>query len=639
MAYESEEPEDGGADAQQAEQLRKLLKWGKQHDAHWGSWREEARTCYDVVAGEQWTKEAKEALEEQLGRVPVVFNRVDPMISAVSGAEITNRQEVRYYAREATGPGGQAEANEILTAAADWARDECDAGDEESDAFWDTLVCGMGWTETRWDQTDDPEGMAIVERVDPIEMSIDPSARKKNAAEARCLRRRKKFDSDEYEEKFGEEAYGGGSEFEGRGSPHSNMPGDAYDNLEDGSPKDSSDDSVSVDEWQWWELETVYVVAGPDGQLEQLSEDEHEKLQEAFGLRNMPLESQTIKRKRWYRAYLKGKELIGKIEELPDGEFTYKCVTGKRDRNRGIWYGLVRPMIDPQRWSNKFYSQILHIINANAKGGVMYEEGAVDDPREFEDNWARADSATMVSDGAISGGKISPKPQTAYPMGLDRLMNVAIQGVSDVTGIPKELMGMSDRDQPGVLEMQRKQAAYGLLSPFFDSLKRYRRAQARLLLKYIAKYMSDGRLIRVVGEDGGIQYMPLIRDPDFAKYDVIVDEAPAGPNQKERTFAILSQFMPLLKDAGPDIMAEIVKYSPLPASLITKIVQHLAKANEPNPEADEAKQIGKAQAMAVISKDEAAARKLAAEADQTMIETALMPEQIAAEQAQVRINM
>jgi hypothetical protein len=102
--------------------------------------------------------------------------------------------------------------------------------------------------------------------------------------------------------------------------------------------------------------------------------------------------------------------------------------------------------------------------------------------------------------------------------------------------------------------------------------------------------MSDGRLIRVVGEDGGIQYLPLIRDPNFAKYDVIVDEAPAGPNQKERTFAILSQFMPLLKDAGPGIMAEFVKYSPLPASLITKVVENLTKMEEaaanagPSPE-------------------------------------------------------
>ena len=635
MAYEGESESGEAPDGSiQNKQLERLRKWSKQHDSHWAEWREEARTCYDMVAGEQWPAEAKKELEDMLGKVPVVFNRIDPMISAVSGAEITNRQEVRYYAREATGPDGQAEANEIITAAAEWARDECDAGDEESDAFWDTLVCGMGWTETRMDSTDG-QPMPIVERVDPLEMSVDPSARKKNAAEARCIRRRKKFDCDEYEEKFGED-FEGGSDKDSDTGPHENHPGDAYDNAKEGEATDA--DTVTVDEWQWWEIEKTYLIAGPEG-TETLSEDEHEKLQEAAQQRNIPIQTATVPRKRWYRAYLKGKELIGQIEELPDGEFTYKCVTGKRDRNKKIWYGLVRPMVDPQRWSNKFYSQIIHIINANAKGGVMYEEGAVDDPREFEENWARSDSATMVADGAISQGKIQPKPQTAYPQGLDRLMQVAIQGVSDVTGIPKELMGMSDRDQPGVLEMQRKQAAYGLLSPFFDALKRYRRAQGRLLLKYICKYIPDDTLVRIVGQDGGIQYLPLLKDEQFARYDVIVDEAPAGPNQKERVFALLTQFMPLLKDAGPEIMAEIVKYSPLPTSLTTKIVQHLAKASEPNPEAEEAKQIGKAQAMAVIGKDEAAARKTNAEADQTMLETALMPDQVAAEQAQVRINM
>ena len=630
---------DDGLDSRQIEQVTRLKKWNKQHNAHWGDWRVEADTCYAVISGEQWEKGAKEALEEELNRIPVVFNLVDPMISAVSGAEISNRQEVRYYAREATGPGGQAEANEIITAAAEWARDECDAGDEESDSFWDTLVCGMGWTETHMDYLDDPEGMPVVERIDPMEMTVLPCS-KKNCTDGRSIRRRKKWDADEYKEKFGEDAEGyGDDDTLGKGIQH-NYPGDAYDHADEKSRPDQ-DDGITVDEWQWWELETFFLVVSRQdpNQLEQLTEDEHEKLQEAFSKQGVEFNSARMQKKRYYRAYMKGEELIGKIEELPDGEFTYKCVTGKRDRNNKVWYGLVRPMIDPQRWSNKFYSQIIHIINVNAKGGVMYEEDAVDDPREFEENWARSDSASMVANGALSSGRIQPKPQSPYPMGLDRLMQTAKQSVSEVTGIPKELMGMSDRDQPGVLEMQRKQAAYGLLSPFFDSLKRYRRLQGRLLLKYVCKYMSDGRLIRVVGEEGGIQYMPLIRDPDFAKYDVIVDEAPAGPNQKERTFAILSQFMPLLKDAGPEIMAEIVKYSPLPASLVTKIVQHLSKAKEPNPEADQMKQIAMRGQMAMIGKDEAAARKLAAEAEQTMVETELMPDEIAADQAQVRVNM
>jgi predicted glycosyl hydrolase (DUF1957 family) len=74
----------------------------------------------------------------------------------------------------------------------------------------------------------------------------------------------------------------------------------------------------------------------------------------------------------YYRAFL-GAKLLEKSKGPAKGGFTYKCVTGYRDRNNGTWYGIVRAMIDPQRWANKFVSQSLHILNTGAKGGIIAE--------------------------------------------------------------------------------------------------------------------------------------------------------------------------------------------------------------------------------------------------------------------------
>ena len=61
--------------------------------------------------------------------------------------------------------------NELPTSAGKWFRQQCDAEDEVGDAFRDLLVCGMGWTETRLDFGDKPEG-------DPLEMVWDRGAQK-----------------------------------------------------------------------------------------------------------------------------------------------------------------------------------------------------------------------------------------------------------------------------------------------------------------------------------------------------------------------------------------------------------------------------------------------------------------------------
>ena len=88
-------------------------------------WRDNAREDYDFVAGNQWGQDDIDKLTAEM-RPVITFNRVGPIVDAVSGQEINNRQEVKYFPRTI----GKAGVNEVLTAAAEWVRDECDAGDE-----------------------------------------------------------------------------------------------------------------------------------------------------------------------------------------------------------------------------------------------------------------------------------------------------------------------------------------------------------------------------------------------------------------------------------------------------------------------------------------------------------------------------
>jgi hypothetical protein len=71
-----------------------------------------------------------------------VFNRALLTIKAVAGFEINNRHEIHYLPRTLD----DAAVNEVLNGASKWMGDECEAEDEESQAFQDCTICGMGWT-------------------------------------------------------------------------------------------------------------------------------------------------------------------------------------------------------------------------------------------------------------------------------------------------------------------------------------------------------------------------------------------------------------------------------------------------------------------------------------------------------------
>jgi hypothetical protein len=117
----------------------RLKAWVKDSFDKHNGWYTEARRMYEVREGRHWTDTERTELIGT-GRQPVVFNRVGPIVDSICGMEVNNRQETKYLPRSE----GDAEVDEKLTSLADWARDEAQAEDEESEAFRDMVTCGRG---------------------------------------------------------------------------------------------------------------------------------------------------------------------------------------------------------------------------------------------------------------------------------------------------------------------------------------------------------------------------------------------------------------------------------------------------------------------------------------------------------------
>ena len=581
-----------------SELLVRLKEWWAIDYPPAKKWHKEARVDFDFRAGEQWPAEDKKYLEDAQKRACLCFNIIYPVVDVVTGSEITNRQEIRYIPRQI----GNAPVNEVLTEAARWFRDQCDAEHEESNAFADAVTCGMGWTEMRLDYEENPNGDPKITRIDPMEMIWDAAAKQANLIDGRrVFRVMRKVPLRDAKDKWPTTAdhqpilddadYDAvwAGELADEETPYEvHYPGEP---LKHEAQDGRQERMVTIVQVQWFEKQHFY--RGNFGnQLVELTAEQHRIAATRAAMMGQDYRAVQQTRKVFYQAFVGAEileitKLVGPSSAVPKS-FTLQPITAKWDRNNRQFYGLVRAMRSPQMWANKWLSTAVEIMARNAKGGLMLEEGAVVDEQEFEEDWAKPGANAYFRPGSLTGGKVTPKPAANFPSDFMQMTNFSIMAIPRVTGINVEMLGMSGSNPTSAndprtasQEYQRRQSATIILAGLFDSLRRYRRITGRLLLYLITEFLQDGRLIRIVGQDMD-QYVPLVRDPNVIEYDVIVDDAPSAPSQKELVWNSMIQMMPMLQGINPppQVMLTLLDYSPLPASLVAKIKAAVLQAQQ-----------------------------------------------------------
>ncbi len=538
-------------------------------------WREEASTCYDFYAGEQWKDAIYENTDDETEQQTVTFNRVARSVNAVAGVEMQNRRQIKFYPREP----GKAGLSEKMTSSAKWVRDLTEAEHEESESFLDLLICGMGFTQLML-EADMKEPQIQYERVDPLEMLWDARAKKKNLEDTKWRARLRQLTEPELLERWPEvdlgKALKGRKYLDYPTKPHDSTP-PAYDNDSD-TAQQNNEGGYEVIELEYWEYEEYYQLLTEEGSLVEFTPAKWSKVKEYADQRGLRYAKR--RRKAYKVLFFTGMALLHEEPLISQHGFTIQAVTGLRNRNTNTWFGLVSLMRDPQRWANKWLTQILHTVNTNTKGGLLAETDAFEDVRQAEDSWSSADSITWIKPGGLA--KIQEKSFGQVPAGIDRLLQYALDAIASTSGVNVEMLGIADRDQAGIVEESRKRAGITIVAMFFDAQRLYYKLNGKILMELIREYIADGRLMRLWGETG-MQYIPLIKDELATDYDVIVDDAPDSPDVRDKTFSALLQVVPMAMQAGIPIPPEILEYAPFPEDLIMKWKEKL-QPQEPDPE-------------------------------------------------------
>lgn len=599
--------------------------------AAFSSWRRDIRKYYKAYAADPLTDADKQALQDA-NRINAVFSYVTTTINAVVGVDQGDRKEVRFEG--ITKEIDDKSYADWLTKLVRYIYQRADGHRMDSAVLFDLLICGYGWSQVYIDSFVYPFQIKM-EHVDPAEMYPDPDAKDDNLSDAKWIVREHSMDAevarmrwpdvewDWYEEQdmdpvsspFPRQVSADG--YEDEDSSAINEEGSIY----------RKDGCVRILEYQYYTYERWAVYTDPQtgmsntvqaAEFERMLRYEREQVDPETGaFLGREISGTIFFRRRVRQAWVgiggEGNSKLLDDQELPVDEFTYKCATGLRQKDtrkgRTTRFGLMKLAYDPQMWSARALSLILEVLGRMSKSGVIMEEGAVDDPEDFESRYATPGAVLVVKDGALD--RMRERNVGQWPNSLDMLFKMAQSAIADVSGISEYLKGTATGERSNVLVSNLQNQNIATLNPLLDQMQAYRMRVGFLLAKVAMSTLTDFAINRILGDpqiDGltvqtdpaSGELMPmtdelgqpvsagkLLRQKDLLTYDVQVDTGQASPTARQAFWRmwvdtdLMGKIMQAAPDAVPDILPELVKYMPLPpemaASLSSKFEDALKK--------------------------------------------------------------
>jgi len=323
--------------------------------------------------------------------------------------------------------------------------------------------------------------------------------------------------------------------------------------------------------------------------------------------------------------------------------FPFTPMWGFRRARDGMPYGLIRNMRDPQEDLNKRMSKALFLLSVNQ---IITEQGAFNEKGEYTINDAidaasRPNGVIVMRDGEK---RFEIRRDYNELQGQTELVSLDRQFLQSSSGVTDELLGRRTNASSGVAIAARQDQGSLTTSGLFDNYRLGFSISGQKQLSNAEKFYTMPKVIRIaapkkdkpfewikinqpeVQADGTVRFL---NDISASSADFIVDEQDFKASMRQSMFESLNDMIGKIAPLNPmfavsmlDLLIDVADF-PGKEEMLERVRELIAEARGEGPKdpgaeaaAAEAAQLEKHAAAAKIAKDEAAANKADAEADE-----------------------
>lgn len=564
------------SDAEAAEQERQreedaeLVRQAKEcytlgHSAT-SKWRADAIQDLAFLTGDQWDPNVQGQRQAE-GRPALTVNRLPQFVRQITNEQRQSKNSVTVNPVDS---GSDVRTAEVLQGVIRNIEYTSNADAAYAKGGESAAQTGLGY----WDVTAEYENelsfeqrLSICRISNPMSVVMDPGTKELAGDDARWAVLSSDMSESEWKSKF----------------PGKDLPkSEGWRGEGDGAADWVAKNGVRIHEYRYVKEEPDTLIDDPDGgepvlasQMAELAamavegdtglplpEEEKEKLPErivvkakAAGVATRP----TVRRKACW-AKIAGDEVVERGEFVGRYLQLVRVVGTEVDKGDGetVYEGVIRHARDSQRMLNFFVTAEAEAIALTPKAPFIAAEGQIANHKE---QWRTANqkphSVLEYTPTAIGGTVLPPPQRVMSEANVSAITNARMQAADDLkatTGIYDAALGARSNEQSGRAILARTNQAQTANFHFQDNLAMAFRYTGRILLDLIPKIYSGPRVMRILGEDGKPEMVPVngAQPPagykgdankpiqlDAGRYDVAVTMGPSYTSRRQEAAAQL----------------------------------------------------------------------------------------------------